>query len=54
MRNTHILIVDDEKEIGEEIAEFLEYLGFVVSIATSADQALERWSQDFGPVVKMD
>ncbi|MGE4610861.1 MAG: hypothetical protein AAED33_05645 [Paracoccaceae bacterium] len=48
MRNTHILIVDDEKEIGEEIAEFLEYLGFTVSVATSADQALDRLKKLWG------
>ena len=41
MQHKNILIVDDEKVIGEELAEFLSSLDFPCFAVTSVDEALE-------------
>ena len=40
-RGARVLIIDDEPEVAEEVAESLEMKGFVCSIATSASCGLE-------------
>jgi len=41
LQHKNILIVDDEKVIGEELAEFLSSLDFPCFAVTSVDEALE-------------
>lgn len=38
----HMLVVDDEPDIRETLAEILEHSGFLVDIAASGQEALER------------
>ena len=41
-RVRHMLVVDDEPDIRETLAEILEHYGFLVDIAASGLEALER------------
>jgi CheY-like chemotaxis protein len=38
----HMLVVDDEPDIRETLAEILEHYGFLVDIAANGQEALER------------
>ena len=40
--HTHILLVDDESAITENLIPFLKRSGFVVSVATNGEEALEK------------
>ena len=42
MKSGRILVVDDQAELAENIAEVLQGLGFETDVATTAEQALDR------------
>uniref|UniRef100_UPI003100B6B5 PAS domain S-box protein n=1 Tax=Neorhizobium sp. EC2-8 TaxID=3129230 RepID=UPI003100B6B5 len=46
----HALIIDDEIEIAELLADMVERLGFVATVATSGDEAKIRVEQADGPI----
>jgi DNA-binding response OmpR family regulator len=38
----HVLVVDDNQDLAENIAEILSLCGFVATVATSAEEALPK------------
>jgi DNA-binding response OmpR family regulator len=50
----HILLVDDEEAITENLAPFLERSGFRVSVAVDGEQALESIHEETPDLVVMD
>ena len=51
---THILIVDDDEDLGETVAELLESRGFDVSRATSGVQGLELLEANPPDIILLD
>ena len=48
------LVIDDEKEVGELIADVLNRSGFKVSLASSGEEALERLKRESFAVILSD
>lgn len=48
------LVIDDEKEVGELIADVLNRSGFKVSVASSGEEALERLKKESFAVILSD
>ena len=53
-RSTSVLVIDDNKDLGENIAEILEDLGVDVHLATSAKQALACFDERIWSLVVTD
>ena len=50
----HILLVDDESAITDNLAPFLERTGFRVSVATNGESALQKIRETLPDIVVMD
>jgi CheY-like chemotaxis protein len=50
----HILVVDDEEAVGYVFERYLAIKGYRVSVATSGQQALERFQQEAPDLVITD
>ena len=51
---SHILIVEDNKEISELLADFLKKEGFLVSVAPSGEEALDKFGKYGARMVLLD
>ncbi len=48
MKQVHVMIVDDDRDLAESLAELLEIHGYQVDVAGNGQEAVERFrSQDF-------
>lgn len=52
--SAHVLLVDDEEAIIENLVPFLERTGFEVSIAANGDEALQKVSRKTPDLIVMD
>jgi len=50
----HVLIVDDNQDLAENLAEILSLRGFIAEIATSAEEALPKALPDGAPLLLTD
>ncbi len=54
IKGWHMLLVDDEPDNIEVVAESLEYYGIIVTTATNGAEALESLEQELPDLVLMD
>ena len=54
MKSAHVMIVDDDRDLAESLAELIEMHGHKVSIASNGKEALERFHQQDFDVTFMD
>jgi CheY-like chemotaxis protein len=54
MQPAHVMIVDDDRDLAESMAEMLELAGYRVAIASNGQEAVERHRRDHFDVTFMD
>ena len=54
MKSARVMIVDDDRDLAESLAELIEMHGHKVSIASNGKEALERFHQQDFDVTFMD
>jgi two-component system, NtrC family, response regulator HydG len=54
MKDTNIIIVDDDRDLAESLAELLEVNGYQVEIASNGQEAVERFRHKDYDIAFMD